>query len=703
MKRTSTVLGWIILLILPSAAVAQGLVKWQQWPAALQLYPRDEQNKAEVPLVGQLQSPTYTHVSVWVYQNGTRWKYARVSVTSNGNQATFQLLPTIDAGLNLYRFEVFAIRGKDSVRVDSRDDIVCGDVILFHGQSNITGYYPDDYFYRNKFLRTFGNSASARPDTLWHLSNERDGQVGRIGTEVQRLIMENFGMPTCLINGAVGGTSIKSHLERNPANPADPKTLYGKLLYLARKAGVAHKVKAFVWRQGENEAGGGRADGYELALRTLFDYWQNDYPNVGKFYIAQVSLLPENNPGAAQLRDFQRRTPQLFPRTEAIATVGLAAYDGVHYGAEGHYQFALELYRLIARDGYGSPDVDGIASPAIRKAYYRTAEKKEVVLEFEPGARMVWKQDTVVKGKKTDLRDLIYFDYAGSPQARLIESGSAERNRIILQLAKPLAAQTITYLPNSYPGSLNGPFLKNRRGMRAFTFHNVAISEAPTAPPDTLYGGHLEGARCDSIWGWVEAEPRTANPFITVEILANNAVIGTVNAAESRPGLEVGQYGFRFPTPDALKDGKNQVILVRVRGHNFQLTGGPKTVNCPKKSPILATPGLEALTVSTYPNPAQGRLYLKLFIPGMKTATLRITDLAGRLVWQKTVPGQNRVHEEVIELSGAGTQTVLVTAQIDNRKVVRKVVVVRYVSLNSERFFPFLRAGMKITGRVSAV
>lgn len=698
MKPFSTVFGWLVLACLPCIAAAQVAVKWQKWPAALQLYPRDDHNRAEVPIVGQLQSAAYPHASVWVYQNGIKWKYRRVAVTKNGAQAHFQFSPTIDAGLYLYTFEVFAVNGKDSVRVGSRSNIVCGDVILFHGQSNITGYYPTDYFYRNAYLRTFGNSASVNPDTLWHLSNVQEGQVGRIGTEVQRLIMENFGMPTCLINAAIGGTSIKSHLERNPTNPADPKTLYGKLLYWAQKAGVVNHVKAFVWRQGENEAGGGRAEGYEQDLKTLFEYWQKDYPNVGKFYMAQVNLLPDKNLGAAQLRDFQRRTPDFFPRTEAIATVGLAAYDGVHYGPAGHYQFALELFRLIARDVYQSTDVNGISSPAIQKVYYRTAEKKEVVIEFEPGARMVWQQDTVVNGKKRDLRDWIYFDYTGAPQDRVIESGSAERNRIVLQLARPISAKTITYLPNYYSGAFSGPFLRNRRGMRAFTFHNVAIGDAPTAPPDTLYGGTLEEANCDGIRGWVEVEPRTTHPSITVEVLANNAVIGTLLAAETRPDLESGQYGFTFSTPVALKNGDRHAVSVRVMGKEYTLTGGPKTVHCPQDSPILANPSLEGLSVSTFPNPALRRIHLKILIPAMQTALLQVTDLAGRPVWQKTVPGTGTAHEEIIELPGTVTQSVLVSVQIGGWKVIRKVLVIRYVSADPKTKIPRGIQGQQLPG-----
>ncbi|MFC5407984.1 sialate O-acetylesterase [Larkinella bovis] len=690
-------------------SVAQVEVKWQKWPANLQLYPRDNQNKASVPIVGQLQTSSYSHASVVVFKNGVRWQYQRIAVLKNGRQSQIQFSPTIEAGLNQYKFMVYAVNGKDSVLVDSRDNIVCGDVILCNGQSNLTGYFPNNYSYRNNFTRTFGNTTGSNPDTLWRLSNVQDGQVGLIGMEIQRLILENFNMPTLLINASVGGTSIKSHMYRNPANPADYTTLYGRLLYWAQKAGVADRVKAFIWRQGENEAGGGSAVGYEADIQTLFGNWQKDYPNVGKYYVAQVNLLPDNNKGAAQLRDFQRRTSQLFLRTEPLATVGLPAYAGVHYGPEGQYQFAKEVFRLIARDAYQSTDVNGISSPAIQKAYYKTAEMKEVVLEFEPGAKMVWKQDTVVEGSLMDIRDFIYFDYANVQQERVIASGVAEGNRITLTLTKPISASTITYLPNSYKTPFSGPFLKNTRGMRALTFHKVTIENAPTGtppienpptenpptqnppvdtpptsstnPPGSNYGGSLDGAHCDNIWGWVYNKDYPNAP-ITVEFLANNVVVGSIVASNFRQDLKSagkgnGEHGFNFAPPASLKTGQNQAIKARVVGTTYFLPGGAKNVTCTQAARLSAESIDVQLTVSVYPNPSNGQLTIRFFVPDQQPAFLHIFDVSGRSVWQKTVTGAGRIHEEVVDVPTPVTHTILVAVQMSGQKVVRKIILTR--------------------------
>ncbi|RRB07461.1 sialate O-acetylesterase [Larkinella rosea] len=826
MRKKSTGFWWVLLLLCPYFSFAQVSVKWQKWPANLQLYPRDNQNKSEVPIVGQLQTTKYSTASVWVFKNDVKWKYQRVAVSKNGNQSQIQFNPTIEAGLNQYKFMVYAIEGKDSVLVDSRDNIVCGDIILCNGQSNLTGYNPNDYFYRNNFVRAFGNSAGAKPDTIWRLSNVQDGQVGRIATEIQRLILENFNMPTCMINGSVGGTSIKSHIYRNPANPADHTTLYGRLLYWAQKAGAIGRIKAFIWRQGENEAGGGSTIGYEDDIRTLFGNWQNDYPNIGKYYVAQVNLLPDGNKGAAQLRDFQRRTPQIFPRTEAIATVGLPAYGGVHYGPEGQIQFAKEVFRLLARDFYQSSDVSNVSSPNIQKAYYKTADKKEVVLEFEPGATMVWKQDTVVSGVLRDIRDFIYFDYNNVQQERVIASGSAEGNRITLKLTKPVSASTITYLPNNFATPFGGPFLVNRRGMRALTFHKVTLEAASTTPPTenppvenpptnpspnppgTNYGGSLDGVSCGNIWGWVynvsspnapitveflannvvvgsivasnfrqdlknagkgngehgfnftppasiknglnqEIKARVVgttyflpggpknmtcantgtpvppvenpptnpptnpspnppgtnyggnldgvscgniwgwvynvdapNAPITVEFLANNVVVGSIKAANFRQDLKNankgnGEHGFNYTPPSTVKNGQNQSIRVRVVGTGYFLPGSPKNMTCPNNTRTNAEAPEVNLAVTVYPNPTAGRLNIRLFIPEKQTAFLRMLDVSGRVVWQQTVLGLGKIHDEVVEVPNTVLQSVLISAEIGNASAVKKVLISR--------------------------
>ena len=88
-------------------------------------------------------------------------------------------------------------------------------------------------------------------------------------------IIEKYGIPTCVINGASGGSSIEYNILRNTANPTDFGTAYGRLLYRVQKAGVQHNIKAILWRQGENETSG-NAPGYPTNFNTLYNFWKLD-------------------------------------------------------------------------------------------------------------------------------------------------------------------------------------------------------------------------------------------------------------------------------------------------------------------------------------------------------------------------------------------------------------------------------------------
>ncbi|HAE87797.1 TPA: hypothetical protein DCG86_07215 [Candidatus Marinimicrobia bacterium] len=58
-----------------------------------------------------------------------------------------------------------------------------------------------------------------------------------MGLALQRKIMGEEEIPTCLFNGGTGGSLISEHF-KNEDNPEDLITIYGKLLYRVRKCVV---------------------------------------------------------------------------------------------------------------------------------------------------------------------------------------------------------------------------------------------------------------------------------------------------------------------------------------------------------------------------------------------------------------------------------------------------------------------------------
>jgi len=82
-------------------------------------------------------------------------------------------------------------------------------------------------------------------------------QIGYWGLELARRLVEDQKVPMFIINGAVGGTRIDMH-QRNPANPEDVTTIYGRLLWRIRQVKLTHGIRGILWHQGENDQG---ADG----------------------------------------------------------------------------------------------------------------------------------------------------------------------------------------------------------------------------------------------------------------------------------------------------------------------------------------------------------------------------------------------------------------------------------------------------------
>lgn len=96
------------------------------------------------------------------------------------------------------------------------------------------------------------------------------------------------------------------------------------------------------------------------------------------------------------------------------------------------------------------------------------------------------------------------------------------------------------------------------------------------------FTGYLEAANDKNIVGWVRNRDNTA-ARVEVEIFDGAKSVAKIIADGAREDLAKGkigdgQYGFIFPTPAELKDGKPHEIHVKVAGENFELTNSPKTM-----------------------------------------------------------------------------------------------------------------------------
>ncbi len=490
----------ILTLLSVTWSVGQSFspVLFGKLPQDYQLYPRDGNSEARVPLAGVVDAPDWKYVSVQVLRNGEPYQYRRAGIQYGSNaKGSFSTEAVIKAERANYDFKVFLCKDTDSTLLVTRTRVVSGDVYILSGQSNSTGFFGEGD--TSMFCRTFGkitdnyNNAAYNPaDTLWTLSNFHsfNNGVGTMGFEIQKQLMEKSGIPNCLINAGYHWSSAYSHSRRTENNPTDFTTGYGRMLYRARKAGVADAVKAYIFRQGETEAYHEGGD-WEGNFDVLYKNIKTDFPGLKKCYVFQIDIIYWPSPVGALVRDYQRRLPDIYPDITSIATVGTTGFDGLHYSREGNRQGGTELSRLMLRDFYASADTSNIASPSLKKAFYTSADKKSLTLVFDEAQELKYPEPhRHQSGTVVELKDFFYLDN----QAGAVTAGKAEGNRVILDLKAPQNATRLGYLPlyleqggPYYP--FTGPNITNARGMRAFTFFNVPIATALAGTTLTAQNG----------------------------------------------------------------------------------------------------------------------------------------------------------------------------------------------------------------------
>ncbi|MFT5526993.1 MAG: hypothetical protein ACI9HK_004975, partial [Pirellulaceae bacterium] len=362
-------------------------------------------------------------------------------------------------------------------------NLVCGDAYIITGQSNSVatdwGKTPENPSYRSPWLRSFGSaSGSTEGIRLWgqamHRNRDREKlQIGYWGMELGRRLIDEQKIPIFLINGAVGGTRIDQH-QRNHENPVDMTTIYGRLLWRIKEAQLTHGIRGVIWHQGENDQGAaGPTGGYgwETYRQNFVDLaaaWKQDFPNIQNYYAFQIwpkACSMGSDGSDNRLREVQRNLPTAFSNLRIMATLGINPPGGCHYPAAGYEQFVHLIAPLIERDNYGKSFAHSITSPNLKRAYFASDRRDELVLEFDQDVR--W-DDALVS----------QFYLAG--EKGQITSGQATENMVSLKLSAASAARHVTYLDSKSwnPATL----LRGENGIAAFTFCEVPIEESLKRP-----------------------------------------------------------------------------------------------------------------------------------------------------------------------------------------------------------------------------
>ena len=344
------------------------------------------------------------------------------------------------------------------------------------------GKPPESDYYTSEWVRSYGNYrvgttcgwGTAVRTHKWGKREYGNWHIGAWGVILAKNLLEKHGMPICMVNGAVGGTRIDQH-QRNAANPNDEKTIYGRLLTRIQTAKLTHGIRGVLWHQGENNSGAESPTGdwdyksYQQYFADLSAAWKQDFPNIQHYYVFQVWPLPcSMGPKDDELRNVQRTLPSLYSNLRTMSTLGILSGSSgrglCHYDLEGYAQIAHLITPLVSQDNYGLKAQQDMSSPNIRRAWFTSAAKDEIALDF--GQAMKWTNRCKI---------WIYIDGKTAP----ISSGKVAGNVITLQLKSPTEAKTIAYISGRFwDGRPDDKLLYGTNGIAALTFCALPLTSS---------------------------------------------------------------------------------------------------------------------------------------------------------------------------------------------------------------------------------
>jgi hypothetical protein len=443
----------------------------EEKPEDNQFYARDDKNEGTLYYNGSL-SNTAESVFLKVYADGKLIKIERQKITADKTYAfTVKLKP----GLIKYKVEFGSEAGGAETVLRSVENLVCGDAYLIEGQSNAlatdTGEKSPPE--TSDWIRSYGSPRGEQNGPrqnlwcypVWKAQKGEQAELGWWGMELAKRLVESQKIPIFIINGAVGGTRIDQH-QRNPQNPEDLGTIYGRMLWRVEQARLTHGIRGVLWHQGESDQGSDGPDGgygwetYQRYFVEMSAAWKQDFPNIQHYYTYQIwpNSCSMGNGHGDMLREVQRTLPRLYSNMDIMPTLGIKPPGGCHYPLTGWAEFARLVQPLIERDFYGKVPTTSITAPNLKQAYYTSAAKDEIALELDQP--VVWADA---------LASQFYLDGI----ADKVASGAVSGNVVTLRLKEASAAKKITYLDEMSWSQER--ILIGKNGIAALTFCNVPV------------------------------------------------------------------------------------------------------------------------------------------------------------------------------------------------------------------------------------
>jgi len=448
-----------------------------------QFYARDDKNEGTVYCNGTLTDAADT-VFLKLFADD---KLLDTQTQKPDANKAYAFTAKLKPGLLKYRVEFGVKTDGDEKVLHAAGNIVCGDAYLIQGQSNAlatdTGEKSPPE--TSEWVRSYGGPSGrgdatnwvrdrfdkGRPNLwcspVWKAEKGEKAELGWWGMVLAKRLVASNKVPVFIVNGAVGGTRIDEH-QPTPGNRADLKTIYGRTLWRIQQAKLTHGIRAVIWHQGESDQGSDGPTGgygwetYQQFFIDLSAAWKRDFPNIKNYYVFQIwpNACSMGNGHGDMLREVLRALPRQYSNVSILSTLGIKPGGGCHYPLTGWAEFARLIQPLIERDHYGKAPTASITPPDLKRAYFTSAGKDAIALEFDQ--TVAW----------TDaLASQFYLDGAKDKVA----SGSVAGNVVTLRLKAPSAATKIQYLKEMNWKQDN--LLLGANGLAALTFSGVVITQ----------------------------------------------------------------------------------------------------------------------------------------------------------------------------------------------------------------------------------
>ena len=481
-------------------------ITFNKIPLDKQLVARDPStNKGEIIIEGQVDksgsNPNYDSFRIEIYRTDntatTLYKIENQPLSYSGSLASFNFIISIDAELANYLIRAFGLISSSSTQITlpagTGNEIVAGDVYIIEGQSNAEANIkdPSDSAVANEseFIRVFA-SGTLDPVKLidnqtWNygkgdVSQGTPGNTGQWGIKLARLILDTQQIPVAIFNGANANRPI-SYFQAPADYQSSLESNYGRLYYRLDQTGLKESVRAVLWSQGEASVGISTMD-YKNEFLSLKSSWENDYPNIVKFYIFQTKThgLGPSVEEQMDTKEAQRQLADENSDIHIMTTEALASSDEPEHAhfvfTNGYEAFASRVYPLVKRDFYsGNNDVD-MEPPMIIDAYLTD----NTTLVVETDASSLIKDASIING--------FQLNNAGSA---VISNIDVNNNKIIFTLSQyPGASGQISYLGLD-SGTVNGNFIRNTKNLELVCFNKYPITDVVLGVDDIEKSNYL--------------------------------------------------------------------------------------------------------------------------------------------------------------------------------------------------------------------